>query len=63
MPGDGPYVSHLRLVWFLFSYFVMSSRLGKVEAEQPFLGLPLSNSATGIQTHEMLLEVNYNIHV
>jgi hypothetical protein len=27
------------------------------------LVLPLSNGATGAWTHEMILEVNYNIHV
>ena len=25
--------------------------------------MPLSNGATGVQTHEMILEANYNIHV
>ena len=31
--------------------------------EQLELGLPISNAATGVQTHEMILEANYNIHV
>ena len=35
--------------------------LGKVPAEQLELGIPVSTSATGIQTNEMILEVNYNI--
>jgi porin len=50
-------------VGLLFTYFAMSGALGKVQAEQGELGIPLSNSATGIQTNEMILEVNYNIHV
>ena len=47
----------------LFTYNTVSGQLGKVQAQELELGLPLSNSATGVQTHEMLLEVNYNIHV
>ena len=33
------------------------------QAEEQELGLPISNAATGVQTHEMILEANYNIHV
>ncbi len=47
----------------LFSYFTISGPLGKVQAEQLELGLPISNNATGVQTNEMVLEANYNIHV
>lgn len=50
-------------VGVLFTYLSMSGALGNVQAEQLELGLPVSNAATGIQTHEMILEVNYNIHV
>lgn len=50
-------------VGLLFSYLSMSGALGKVQAEELELGLPVSNSATGIQTNEMILEANYNIHV
>ena len=50
-------------VGLLFTYFAMSGALGKVQAEESELGLPFSNAATGIQTHEMILELNYNIHV
>ena len=50
-------------VGLLFTYFAMSGTLGKVQAEQQALGLPLSNAATGIQTNEMVLELDYNIHV
>ncbi len=50
-------------VGLLFSYIKMSGALGAVQAEQLELGLPISNAATGVQTHEMILEANYNIHV
>jgi porin len=50
-------------IGLLFSYFAMSGPLGKVQAEELALGLPISNAATGIQGHEMILEANYNIHV
>ena len=50
-------------IGLLFSYFAMSGQLGKVQAEEQEFGLPFSNGATGIQTHEMILEANYNIHV
>jgi porin len=47
----------------LFNYNTVSGQLGKVQAEEQELGLPFSNNATGVQTREMILEVNYNIHV
>jgi porin len=47
----------------LFTYNTVSGQLGAVQAQQLELGLPLSNNATGVQTHEMLLEANYNICV
>jgi porin len=47
----------------LFSYFAMSGPLGKIQAVEQSLGLPISNAATGIQTNEIVLEANYNIHV
>jgi porin len=47
----------------LFTYNTVSGQLGKVQAEEEELGLPFSNGASGVQTHEMVLEVNYNIHV
>ena len=50
-------------VGFLFTYFAESGPMGNVQAEEQDLGLPISNGATGIQTHEMFLEANYNIHV
>jgi porin len=50
-------------IGLLFNYNIMSGTLGAVQAEQLELGLPLSNGATGVQGHEILLEANYNIHV
>ena len=47
----------------LFNYSAVSGQLGNVQAQEQELGLPFSNGATGVQTHEMILEVNYNIHV
>jgi porin len=50
-------------VALLFSYNTVSGELGKVQAQEEELGLPFSNGASGVQTHEMILEANYNIHV
>ena len=47
----------------LFSYNTVSSRLGKVQAREAELSIPFSNSATGVQRYEMILEANYDIHV
>ena len=43
----------------LFTYVEISHRLGQVETVEEGLGLPLSNSATGPQSHEAVLEANY----
>jgi len=51
------------VIGLLFNYNTMSGPLGKVQAEEEEFGIPFSNGATGIQTHEMILEANYNIHV
>ncbi len=50
-------------IGLLFNYNTMSGTLSGVQAEQAEFGLPFSNGATGVQTHEMVLEANYNIHV
>jgi porin len=50
-------------VGLLFTYIEMSGALGRVQAVESELGIPISNAATGVQTHEMILEANYNIHV
>lgn len=47
----------------LFTYVDVSHRLGSVESIEQSLGLPLSNSATGVQSHEAILEINYDVHV
>ncbi len=50
-------------VGLLFSYDTVSGVLGKVQRAEQELGLAFSNAATGVQTHEMILELNYDIHV
>jgi porin len=50
-------------VGLLFTYVGVSDRLAAVERIQQSLGLPLSNSATGVQSREMIVEVDYDIHV
>jgi porin len=47
----------------LFIHETVSGRLGNVQGVEQALGLPYSNGATGIQSHEEVLEANYNIHV
>ena len=47
----------------LYTYVDVSDRLAGVEGIEQALGLPLSNNATGIQSHEAILEINYDIHV
>jgi len=47
----------------LFSYVTASDRIAKVETIQRLNGLPLFGGATGIQTHEMLLEADYRMKV
>jgi porin len=46
----------------LFTYNTVSGVLGKVQALESEFGIPFSNAATGVQTHEMIFEVNYDIH-
>ena len=47
----------------LFTYIGVSDRLAHVEAIEQHLGLPLTNSATGVQSHEILLEAMYQIKI
>jgi porin len=47
----------------LVTYVEISGRLNAVEAAEQDFGLPLSNKATGLQSHEMVLEANYAIQV
>jgi porin len=50
-------------VGVLFTYQSVSGALGKEQALDAEFGLPFANGATGIQTHEEVLEVTYDIHV
>lgn len=54
-PDDG--------IGLLATYVAISGRLSNVEAVEQAVDLPLSNNATGIQSHEVILETNYDIHV
>jgi len=45
------------------NYNTMSGALGTVQGEEAELGIPFSNGATGVQTREMFVEANYNVHV
>lgn len=51
------------VVGLLFSYNTVSGRLGRGQGIEQEFGLPISNGATGIQTHEMVLEANYDVRV
>ena len=48
---------------FFLNYNTMSGPLGTVQGEEAELGIPFSNGATGVQTREIFVEANYNIHV
>jgi porin len=50
-------------VQMLFSYVTASDRIAKVENIQRANGLPLFGGATGVQSHEILLEADYRIQV
>ena len=51
-------------IGLLFAYNTVSGRLGKAEALEQEFGVRIpSTIVPGIQTHEMILEVNYDIHV
>jgi porin len=50
-------------IGLLYTYQEVSGALGKEQALQQEFGLPFANNATGIQTYEMVLELNYDIRV
>lgn len=50
-------------IGFLFNYAGVSGALGKEQALDSEFGLPFANGATGIQTHQEIIELNYDIHV
>jgi porin len=47
----------------LFTWVDVSNRLAAVQSIEQSLGLPLSGNASGVQSHEAIFEVNYDIHV
>jgi porin len=47
----------------LFTFNTVSRVLVRVQSQEAALGLPLSNAASFPETHEMVLEVNYDIHI
>ena len=47
----------------LLSYNTVSGSLTRTQELEAEFGLPVSNSATGPQTHEMIFELNYDVHV
>jgi porin len=50
-------------VGLLFTYAKVSGALSHVQGLESEFGLPFSNAATGQQTHEMVLEADYDVHV
>jgi porin len=50
-------------IGMLFDYQHVSSHLGTEQALDQEFGLPIANGATGVQTDEEILEVNYDIAV
>lgn len=50
-------------IGLLFIYFDTSRRIRNAQDAEQAYGLALSNGATGRQTHEAILEINYDIHV
>jgi porin len=47
----------------MVTYVEISHRLGQVETMEQILALPISNSATGPQSHETVLEANYKARI
>ena len=50
-------------VGVLFLHYTMSKRLTQVQNIEQAFNLPFSNGATGVQSHETIFELNYDIHV
>lgn len=50
-------------IGFLFNYANVSGALGKEQGLDAEFGLPFASGATGIQTHQEIIELNYDIHV
>ena len=47
----------------LLSYQKVSGQLSSEQRLDQLFGLPLANDATGVQTREIIVELNYQIHV
>ena len=50
-------------IGLLFNYQSVSGPLSKEQALDAAFGLPIANGATGTQTHQEIIELNYDIHV
>lgn len=50
-------------VGFLMTYNTASRALARVQSREAALGLSISNGATGPQSYETILELNYDVHV
>ena len=47
----------------MLSYQKVSGQLTSEQRLDQLFGLPLTNDATGVQTREIIVELNYQIHV
>jgi len=50
-------------IGLLFNYQKVSGQLGRQQEFDQIIGRPLSNGATGRQSHQEIIELNYDIHV
>lgn len=50
-------------IGFLFNYANVSGTLGKEQVLDAEFGVPFANGATGKQSHQEIIELNYDIHV
>ncbi len=50
-------------IGLLFNYQKVSGQLGRQQEFDQIIGRPLSNGATGRQSHQEIIEINYDIHV
>ena len=50
-------------IGFLFNYANVSGDLGKEQGFDQEFGLPFANGASGIQTHQEIIELNYDIYL
>jgi porin len=50
-------------IGLLVTHNTASRVLGRVQSREAALGLPISNGASGPQTHETVVELNYDVHL